>query len=106
MYLRFDLTLAPIQAAVFPLVAKDGMPEIAEALYKKLRPTFRVQFDVKQTIGKRYARMDEVGTPFCFTIDGQTKEDETVTVRDRDTTQQQRIGIDAVEGFLQEKIGS
>jgi glycyl-tRNA synthetase len=63
------------------------------------------EYDPKQAIGKRYARMDEIGTPFCFTIDGQTKEDQTVTVRDRDTTAQSRIHIDKVQEFLREKIG-
>jgi len=97
--------LAPIKAAVFPLVAKDGMPEIAEKLYLELRSDYVCQFDAKQSIGKRYARMDEAGTPYCFTIDGQTKEDNTVTVRDRDTAEQSRMPIDKVAGFLAEKIG-
>jgi glycyl-tRNA synthetase len=64
-----------------------------------------VQFDVKQSIGKRYARMDEAGTPFCFTIDGDTLEDQTVTVRDRDTASQERIGIDQVRAFLAKRLG-
>ncbi|MCD4825938.1 MAG: glycine--tRNA ligase, partial [Phycisphaerae bacterium] len=100
VYMKFLPRLAPIKAAIFPLVNKEGMPEIAEKLYLDLRGKFTCQFDVKQNIGKRYARMDEVGTPFCFTIDGQTKEDQTVTVRYRDTLQQERIGIDKVEAFL------
>jgi glycyl-tRNA synthetase len=103
--MRFDPKLAPIQAAVFPLVNKDGMPEKAEGLFKQLRSKYRVQFDVKQNIGKRYARMDEAGTPYCFTIDGQTLEDNTVTVRDRDTTDQSRVNIDQVEAFLAERVG-
>jgi len=90
---------------VFPLVNKDGMPEVAEKLYRDLRKHWRVEFDEKQSIGKRYARMDEAGTPFCFTIDGETLKDQTVTVRDRDTLQQQRIGIDKVSEFMQQKIG-
>ena len=97
--------MAPIKAGVFPLVAKDGMPEIAEKLYSSLRRKFQVQLDVKQTIGRRYARMDEAGTPYCFTIDGDTLTDQTVTVRDRDTGGQQRIGLDKVEAFLAERIG-
>jgi glycyl-tRNA synthetase len=105
VFLRFHPRLAPIQAAVFPLVAKDGMPEAAETLYRELRTRFACQYDVKQNIGKRYARMDEAGTPFCFTIDGQTLEDQTVTVRHRDDTRQERIGIDAVGKFLAERIG-
>ncbi len=83
--------LAPIKAAVFPLVAKDGMPELAEPIYREIRKHFPCQFDAKQSIGKRYARMDEAGTPFCFTIDGQTREDGTVTVRNRDNASQERI---------------
>jgi glycyl-tRNA synthetase len=104
VFLRFHPRLAPIQAAVFPLVAKDGMPEAAEKLYRELRARYACQFDVKQNIGKRYARMDEAGTPYCFTIDGQTLEDQTVTVRHRDDTRQERIGIDQVAGFLAEQI--
>ena len=71
----------------------------------ELRTRRAVQFDAKQSIGKRYARMDEAGTPNCFTVDGQTLEDQTVTVRDRDTLSQDRIGIDNVAAFLAEKIG-
>ena len=102
--MKFLPRLAPIKAAVYPLVNKDGMPQLARNLYLDLRSRYVVEFDVKQSIGKRYARMDEAGTPFCFTIDGQTLDDRTVTVRDRDTQQQQRIGIDKVADFLAEKI--
>ncbi len=105
VYLKFHPRLAPIQAAVFPLVAKDGMPEVAVKLYRDLRDRFTCQLDLKQSVGKRYARMDESGTPFCFTIDGQTLEDQTVTVRHRDTCDQERIGLDGVAGFLAERIG-
>ncbi|MEE8459126.1 MAG: glycine--tRNA ligase [Phycisphaerales bacterium] len=104
VFLKFHPRLAPIQAAIFPLVAKDGMPEAAERLYQELRARYTCQFDVKQNIGKRYARMDEAGTPYCFTIDGQTLEDQTVTVRNRDDAQQQRIGIDTVKSFLADRI--
>ena len=90
-FMRFHPRLAPIKAAVFPLVAKDGMPELAEPIYNELRKHYPCQYDIKQAIGKRYARMDEAGTPFCFTVDGQTKEDGTVTVRNRDDASQQRI---------------
>ena len=105
VYMKFHPRLAPIKAAVFPLVNKSGMPEVAEKLYQELRPQYAVQFDVKQNIGKRYARMDEAGTPYCFTIDGDTLEDQTVTVRYRDTLEQDRIGIDKVSAFLDEKMG-
>jgi glycyl-tRNA synthetase len=80
------------------------MPEVAQSLYMDLRDRFTCQFDVKQSIGKRYARMDEAGTPYCFTIDGQTLVDQTVTVRERDTAGQQRIGVDKVEAFLAENV--
>jgi glycyl-tRNA synthetase len=105
VYMNFTPAMAPIKAAVLPLVAKEGMPEVAEKLYLDLRRKFVVNLDIKQNIGKRYARMDEIGTPYCFTIDGQTLEDQTVTVRYRDTLQQERIQIDRVEQFLAEKIG-
>ncbi len=75
--MKFHPRLAPIKAAVFPLVNKDGMPEIGEQIYRELRRSATpCEFDAKQSIGKRYARMDEAGTPFCFTIDG-----ETLTIR-------------------------
>jgi len=105
MYMKFDPKFAPIQAAVFPLVAKDGMPEKAEGLYKKLRERYAVQMDVKQNIGKRYARMDEAGCPYCITIDGDTMQDDTVTIRHRDTQEQTRVHIDKVEAFLAEQMG-
>ncbi len=109
VYMKFHPRLAPIKAAVFPLVKKDGMPEIAEPLYKELRKRFghlgTIEYDEKQSIGKRYARMDEAGCPFCFTIDSQTLEDQTVTVRHRDTLDQERIAIDQVGAFLAEKLG-
>ena len=80
------------------------MPEVAAKLYHDLRTRFTCQFDVKQNIGKRYARMDEAGTPFCFTIDGRTIEDQTVTVRTRDDARQERIGIDSVGAYLADRI--
>ena len=103
-YLAFEPRFAPIKAGIFPLVNKEGMPETAEKLYLDLRQSFTCEFDAKQAIGRRYARMDEIGTPFCVTIDGQTKEDGTITVRSRDTMEQQRIGIDHVKRFIAEKI--
>jgi glycyl-tRNA synthetase len=105
VYMKFTPRMAPIKAGIFPLVNKDGMPEVAEKLYKQVRRKFVCQLDVKQNIGKRYARMDEAGTPYCFTVDGDTLSDQTITVRDRDTTEQFRINIDQVLPFLEEKIG-
>jgi glycyl-tRNA synthetase len=108
-FLKLHPRLAPIKAAVFPLVAKDGMPEVAEKLHTELCERFwargGVEMDEKQSIGKRYARMDEAGCPFCFTIDGDTLKDQTVTVRDRDTGAQQRIATGKVGDFLAEKLG-
>lgn len=103
--MKFHPRMAPLKAGVFPLVDKEGMPEIARKLYLELRKKmWNVQLDVKQSIGKRYARMDEAGTPFCFTIDTQTLSDQTVTVRYRDTLQQERISIAQVPQFLEDKI--
>lgn len=104
VYLKFHPRMAPIKAAIFPLVDKDGMPEIARKLYLELRRKWNVQLDVKQNIGKRYARMDEAGTPFCFTVDTQTLEDETITIRYRDTLQQERLHISKVSAFLSAQI--
>jgi glycyl-tRNA synthetase len=108
-FMRFHPRIAPIKAAVYPLVNKDGMPEIAEKLHADLVKKFgklgAIEYDAKQNIGKRYARMDEAGCPFCFTIDGETVKDGTVTVRNRDTGAQERIGIQNVPEFLREKLG-
>jgi len=104
VYMKFHPSLAPLKAGVFPLVNKDGMPEIARRLYQELRGRYAVEIDVKQSIGKRYARMDEAGTPYCFTIDGQTLQDQSVTVRYRDTATQERIALDKVSRFLADHI--
>lgn len=108
-FLKLHPRVAPIKAAVFPLVAKDGMPEVAEKLHAELNDKFwklgGIEMDEKQSIGKRYARMDEIGTPFCITIDGETMSQQLVTVRDRDTAQQQKVSLDKVGAFLSEKLG-
>lgn len=104
VYLNFSPKVAPKKAAILPLTAKDGQPEKAQALYMALREDYPVDLDIKQNIGKRYARQDEIGTPFCFTIDQQTMEDDTVTVRERNTMTQERIAIDQVKAYLQERI--
>jgi glycyl-tRNA synthetase len=104
VYMKFHPRFAPIKAAILPLVNKDGMPEKARELYMKLRERHTVELDVKQNIGKRYARQDEIGTPMCFTIDGQTMEDDTVTVRHRDTLEQERIPLVEVPGYLDERV--
>ncbi len=104
-FLKIHPRLAPVKAAVFPLVAKDGLPEIAEPIYREIKKHYPCQYDAKQSIGKRYARMDEAGTPFCFTIDGQTKEDGTVTVRNRDDATQIRIDKSRCLEYLRENKG-
>ena len=98
--------LAPIKAGVFPLVKKDGMPEFADKLAHELRRSFPVFYDESGAIGRRYRRQDEVGTPYCVTVDGQTLQDGSVTVRDRDTLQQERIAADRVGGLIRERIGA
>ncbi len=103
-FMKFHPRLAPIKAAVFPLVAKDGLPEIGEPIYDDIRKHYPAQYDAKQSIGKRYARMDEAGTPFCFTIDGQTKEDGTVTVRNRDDASQIRIEKTRCLEYLRDQL--
>jgi len=96
--------LAPIKAAVFPLVNKDNMPEKAQALYRELKQEFAVFYDDKGAIGRRYRRQDEAGTPFCITIDGQTVQDETVTLRDRDSLKQERVKLAGVVEELRNRL--
>jgi glycyl-tRNA synthetase len=102
--MRFHPRLAPIKAAIFPLVNKEGMPEKAHALYRELKRDYNVFFDDKGAVGRRYRRQDEAGTPYCITIDGQTLQDETVTIRDRDSTAQTRIPIQAVAEELRKRL--
>ena len=103
--LGLDPKVAPIKAAIFPLVKKDGLPEIADKLTADLRsaavPSF---FDAAGSIGRRYRRQDEAGTPWCVTVDGQTNEDGTVTVRDRDTLEQVRVGTDQIVQWVQDRL--
>ncbi len=102
--LRFHPSLAPFTAAVFPLVKKDGMPERAHAIERDLRRRFNVMYDEKGAVGRRYRRQDEVGTPFCLTVDGQTLEDGTVTLRDRDSMLQERIAAERAADAIQDRI--
>jgi glycyl-tRNA synthetase len=102
--LRLDSRLAPIKAAFFPLVNRDGMPEIARKIEQDIRPSFRVFYDDSGAVGRRYRRQDEAGTPFCFTIDSQTLQDQTVTVRDRDSMKQERISADKILSYLQQQL--
>lgn len=96
--------LAPIKAAIFPLVKKDGMPEVAKEVYLDLKKHFKVFYDEKGAVGRRYRRQDEAGTPYCITVDGQTLEDQTVTIRDRDSLEQTRIKIDECESVIRNRI--
>lgn len=102
--MRFSPKLAPFKAAVFPLFKKEGMPEIARKLYEQLHRHMAVMYDDGGSIGKRYRRQDEIGTPFCLTVDHESLNDATVTLRDRDSLEQVRIPINKALGILKEKI--
>ena len=102
--LHFSPKLAPIKAAILPLVNRDGMDEIAKTLANDLRKSFKIFYDDSGAVGRRYRRQDEIGTPFCFTIDSQTLIDNTVTVRDRDSMQQERISMSKIKSFLEERV--
>ena len=101
--LRLPAALAPVKMAIMPLVKKDGLPEKAQEIMNLLKYDFNCQYDEKDSIGKRYRRQDAIGTPFCITVDHQTLEDHAVTIRDRDTMQQERVAIDQLFGILKEK---
>ena len=98
--------VAPVKAAIFPLVKKDGMPEIAKELYGVLKSEYNVFYDEKGAVGRRYRRQDEAGTPYCITIDGQTLDDKTVTVRDRDSLEQIRVKLDECSALIRERMKS
>jgi glycyl-tRNA synthetase len=102
--LKLHPRLAPYKAAVLPLVKKDGMPEIAQRLYRDLKKEFMVYYDDGGAVGRRYRRQDEAGTPYCFTIDGQTLQDQTVTIRERDTLVQRRLPLAAVAEELRKLV--
>ena len=102
--LKFPAMLAPIKLAILPLLKKDGLPEIARELMSECKPHFNCFYEEKDAIGKRYRRQDAIGTPFCVTIDHQTKEDQTVTIRYRDSMQQERVPISEVRKMVMEKI--
>ena len=102
--LRFHPAIAPIKAAVFPLVNREGMPEMAKRIHDALRARFTVFFDDGGSIGRRYRRQDEAGTPFAITVDGQSTQDGSVTVRHRDTLLQDRVDAGRIADYLQERI--
>ncbi|HEX7902524.1 MAG TPA: glycine--tRNA ligase [Chitinophagaceae bacterium] len=102
--LRFSPRLAPMKLAVLPLMKKDGLPEIARKIMDDCKSSFRCFYEEKDTIGKRYRRMDAIGTPFCVTVDHQTKEDNTVTIRHRDSMKQERVAIADLKRIVLESI--
>jgi len=103
--LRIPTKIAPYKLAILPLVKKDGLPEIAKELLNECKQSFHTFYEEKDSIGKRYRRMDAIGTPFCVTIDHQTKEDNTVTIRDRDTMLQKRIVLSEVAKMIEKAMG-
>ncbi|NNG09240.1 MAG: glycine--tRNA ligase, partial [Arenibacter sp.] len=102
--LKVPAMLAPVKAAILPLVKKDGLPEIGHKLVDELKCHFNVQYDEKDAVGRRYRRQDAVGTPFCVTIDHQTLEDQTVTIRERDSMEQRRVSLDEVGAILKKEV--
>lgn len=104
--LKLHPKLAPVKVAVLPLVRKDGQPELAREVHRKLRGVMQSEYDESGSIGRRYRRQDEIGTPWCVTIDHQSLEDNTVTVRDRDTLEQERVAIDELVGHLSQRLAA
>ncbi len=102
--LRIPPALAPIKAAILPLMKKDGLPEKAREVLNDLKYDFNCQYEEKDSIGKRYRRQDAIGTPYCITVDHQTLEDNTVTIRDRDTMEQERISVSKLNSLIDEKV--
>ncbi len=102
--LKLHPRLAPVKAAVLPLVRKDGQPEVAREIVAALRERMQTEYDEGGSIGKRYRRQDEIGTPYCVTVDHQTLDDRTVTVRDRDSLEQERVAIDELPGLLAARV--
>ena len=103
--MRFHPKLAPVKAAVFPLIKKAGMPEVASSIYQRLKSAgIQAVYDQQGAIGRRYRRQDEIGTPFCLTVDGETEQDNCVTLRDRDTLEQVRIPIDDIVTEIQKRL--
>ena len=102
--LKLPAVLAPTKAAVLPLVKKDGLPDVAHKIIEDLKWDFNVIYDEKDAVGRRYRRQDAAGTPFCITVDHQTLEDGAVTIRHRDTMEQQRIAISEVKGIIHNEV--
>ena len=104
LVMKIPAVLAPVKLAVFPLIKKDGLPEKAREIMDKLKFDFNCQYEEKDTIGRRYRRQDAIGTPFCITVDHQTIKDDSVTIRYRDTMQQERVPIANLENIMEEKV--
>ena len=102
--IRLDPRIAPVKVAVFPLVNRDGMPELSHKIEDDLRKSYKTFYDDKGAVGRRYRRQDEIGTPFCVTVDSQTLEDQTVTIRERDSMEQIRLASDQLSTWLREKL--
>ena len=103
MVLKLPAVLAPTKAAILPLVKKDGLPEIAKQIVDELKWEFNVVYDEKDAVGRRYRRQDALGTPFCITVDHDTLDDQTVTVRHRDSMEQSRVKIDQLTSILKKE---
>ena len=102
--LRFHPALAPVKAAVLPLTRKDGLPEKAREIFNRLTIDYSIQYDEKDSIGKRYRRQDAIGTPFCITVDYQSLEDDTVTLRHRDSMEQERVAASELEKMISDLV--
>ena len=102
--LKLPAALAPIKLAVLPLVKKDGLPEKAREIIDALKFHFNCTYDEKDTIGKRYRRQDAIGTPYCITVDYDTLKDNCVTLRNRDTMEQERVSIDSLSSLIEDKV--
>ena len=102
--LRLDPRLSPVKVAVLPLSRKDELPEIAQNIAAELRKYWNVEYDDAGAVGRRYRRQDEIGTPFCVTVDFDSLEDQAVTVRERDTMTQERIGRDNLVAYLRDHL--
>lgn len=102
--LKLPAVLAPIKAAILPLVKKDGLPEIAKQIVEDLKWDFNVDYDEKDAVGRRYRRQDANGTPFCITVDHDTLHDNTVTIRHRDTMAQERVNISDLRNIIKQEV--
>jgi glycyl-tRNA synthetase len=102
--LKLKPFLSPIKISILPLTKKDGLPEIAKTIYEKLSNSYNISYSETASIGKRYRKADEIGTPYCITVDYDSKENDTVTVRDRDSMNQEIIKISDIDKYFKEKL--